>query len=66
MLERANILKMSKSIKVLVKIKMCLLLYGKNHKGFLANPIIFTITYERVLLISHFPDEATKAQTGFN
>ena len=28
--EIANILKISKSIKLLVKIKMCLLFYGKN------------------------------------
>ena len=38
--ERADILKISKSIKLWVKIKnMSFILWGKNHTDFLANPI---------------------------
>ena len=39
--EIANILKISKSTNLLVKMKKCLLLYGKKHLHFLANPVIF-------------------------
>ena len=39
MQEIADILKISKSIKLLVKMKMCLLFYGRIHRAFLANPI---------------------------
>ena len=39
MWEGADILKISKSVKLLVKIKICLLFYGKAHTDFLANPI---------------------------
>ena len=43
MWETANTLKIPKSIKLLVKMKTCLLFYGKNHINFLANSIyIFT------------------------
>ena len=38
MRERADILNISKSMKFLVKMKMCLLFYGKKHMHFLANP----------------------------
>ena len=43
--EIANILKISKSIKLLVKMKKnCLLLYRKNETDPLANPILMIIT----------------------
>ena len=37
--ETADILKISKSIKLLVKMKKMFLFYGKKHPNFLANPI---------------------------
>ena len=38
--DQTDILKISKSIKLSVKIKMCLLFYGKIHTDFLASPIL--------------------------
>ena len=40
MQEIADILKISKSIKLLVKMKKCLLFYRKKHMDFLANPML--------------------------
>ena len=48
--EAADILKMSKSIELLVKIKNVSLFYGKTHMDFLANPILNT-QYQLLLLL---------------